>query len=63
MSVTRLPVQHPNHLHCPNCKRDLPVFNDAHLMLPLVSVKVLGVTFHIRCTCGYECGIEKKVSE
>ena len=52
MSVARLPVQHPRHPHCEGCGRDLPMFEDAEVFLPVTTAPVLAVKFQTRCACG-----------
>jgi hypothetical protein len=60
-SPTRLPVQHPKRPHCPNCKSDLPNFNDVYMsMLDHVDYRLFAVTFHVRCKCGAAWDLRKE---
>lgn len=63
MNVTRLPVQHPNSPHCPECKRDISVFDDLIVWTSAepTGMKVLGLTIHAVCECGAKLDLTKTV--
>lgn len=61
--VIRLPTQHPKAPHCPTCEAPLPTFDNFHMMRGFedVDVVILSITFLVRCKCGAEWNITKKV--
>ena len=62
--ITRLPVQHPQHPHCTVCKAPLPALDGLTIWVGpegLGDVEVLLATFRLRCKCGAEWDLTKKV--
>jgi hypothetical protein len=61
--VTRLPVQHPKAPHCPQCKGPMPTFDGMSITYGAqeVPVEILAVTMLVRCTCGAEWALTKKM--
>jgi hypothetical protein len=60
--VTRLPIQHPTHPHCPSCGVELPNFENAQVLIGPDELKgstLVGIGFHIRCQCGVEWVLAK----
>lgn len=65
--VSRLPVQHVSSPHCEGCGKDLPTFDDAHVVIRPVkggnaAVYSLNyVLFHVTCECGTDWLLKKVV--
>ena len=64
--VARLPVQHPEHPHCPFCDADLPEFRYASVSTSVSDVggyELLGISFHILCKCGQPLDLRRDVKQ
>lgn len=62
MTVRRLPVQHPQHPHCPACGAALPTYNTAMITFSdedAHKAKLVGITWHVVCTCGRRVDLGK----
>lgn len=60
--VSRLPVQHPQAPHCPTCEAPLPNLDGLYVMMPVTpAVDVLALTLLVRCKCGEEWCLTKKM--
>jgi hypothetical protein len=60
--IERLPTQHKLHPHCPACKKDLPTFDHVCMTMnpnELRGGTLLGVTYHVQCSCGNRCDLRK----